>query len=138
MPNPLSCGTLLLSPDKQRCVLVKQRDTGKWGVPKGSVKPRESTVSAMEREFWEETGVILTRLHTKTINVHKFKRYLVQTVILISFPDKMMFHPRDTQEISEAQWVSCQYALRELPLNCVTKHMLERELRFQTQKSYKK
>ena len=50
--------------ERQRILLVHQRDVGVWSTPGGSIEPNETPSSAVVREVWEETG-----LHTRPIRV---------------------------------------------------------------------
>lgn len=40
-----------------RLLLVRDRDSGEWGLPAGSIEPSESPLEAAHREMQEETGI---------------------------------------------------------------------------------
>ncbi len=40
-----------------RLLMVRDRESGVWGLPAGAVEPGESPAAAAHREFMEETGV---------------------------------------------------------------------------------
>ena len=60
-----SCGILSQS---GKILLQKRADKGTWGLPGGAIELGESAVEALEREFYEETGVKVTV--EKILNVY--------------------------------------------------------------------
>lgn len=52
-----TCGILSQS---GKILLQKRADKGTWGLPGGAIELGESAVEALEREFYEETGVKVT------------------------------------------------------------------------------
>lgn len=55
-----TCGILSQS---GKILLQKRADKGTWGLPGGAIELSESSVEALVREFYEETGI--------TVKVHK-------------------------------------------------------------------
>jgi len=113
--HPVTGTTIVpLLPDGQ-IVLIRRRDTGKWGLPGGMVDWGEDIPTTVRRELAEETGLKVIkmgrlagvysapdrdpRLHSISVLV---EAYVEGT------PDV-----RDTNEIAEAQAFSRQ----DLPLN---------------------
>ena len=47
----------ILTDDSGRILLQKRSDTQSWGIPGGCLELGESSVDALKREFWEETGI---------------------------------------------------------------------------------
>ncbi len=45
--------------DEDRLLLQRRSDTGKWSIPGGCIDPHERPASAVVREVWEETGVLV-------------------------------------------------------------------------------
>ena len=43
-----------------RLLLVRQRDSGVWSTPGGSIEPDERPSDAVVRETWEETGLLVS------------------------------------------------------------------------------
>jgi len=60
----VGCAAALLTVDRQRVLLVRRADNGRWAMPGGFMEPGESVAEACAREVWEETGlhVWVTRL----------------------------------------------------------------------------
>lgn len=44
-------------PGRERVLLVRRADTGRWSVPAGIVEPGEQPADCIARELWEETRV---------------------------------------------------------------------------------
>lgn len=53
------CGAIIFSTDFSKILLVKNRQSKKWGLPKGAIKPYEDNFQCSFREVWEETGINL-------------------------------------------------------------------------------
>ena len=60
-----TCGILSQS---GKILLQKRADKGTWGLPGGAIELGESSVEALVREFYEETGITV-RVH-KLLNVY--------------------------------------------------------------------
>jgi 8-oxo-dGTP pyrophosphatase MutT (NUDIX family) len=60
----LGCSAVLLDSSGKKVLLTRRTDNGQWCLPGGSVEAGESISEAMEREFFEETGlhVVVKRL----------------------------------------------------------------------------
>ena len=122
--SEICCGTLLLSVDKMSCLLVQQKHTGKWSVPKGSKVPNETIRDCMEREFWEETGVILKKCRYRYFSTYRHKKYHIQVLQLLHPHHTLKLQPRDTREIEKVEWIP----LRQVPnhrLNMITRYVLD-------------
>lgn len=52
-----SVAGILFSEDRQSILLIQRRDVPVWVLPGGGIEPLESSESAIEREFFEETGL---------------------------------------------------------------------------------
>lgn len=53
----LGCSAVLLDPTGAQVLLTRRTDNGLWCLPGGQVDAGESIAEAIEREFYEETGL---------------------------------------------------------------------------------
>ena len=53
----VGCSAAVFGPMKQKILLVRRADNGRWSVPGGYMEPGESVTEACAREVLEETGV---------------------------------------------------------------------------------
>ncbi len=53
----LGCSAVLLDESGSRVLLTRRKDNGQWCLPGGRVDAGESVTEAVEREFFEETGL---------------------------------------------------------------------------------
>lgn len=53
----LGCTAFILDSTKQKVLLVRRIDNGRWVLPGGHWEPGESVAETCEREVWEETGL---------------------------------------------------------------------------------
>ena len=54
-----ACSAVIFEPTRQRVLLIRRSDNGRWGLPGGAMDPGESAVEACEREVLEETGLVV-------------------------------------------------------------------------------
>lgn len=94
-------GGIILSNNK--LVIIKGRQSGKWGVPKGSLDDLdESVLLGALREIYEETGLKLKIENDTSIEywmVYKCRLYL------FNLDQEVALNPQDTNEIIEARWL---------------------------------
>lgn len=141
--SPINCcGTLLLSPDKTHCLLVLQKETQKWSLPKGSINEGEEFSTCMQRELLEETGVDLSQCRYRFHAMYRYRRYVVQIIQLLQPMDTLPLKTNDSNEIDRVAWIAlrnvqqpccrvCKEAMHvpldaepPLWLNMVTRHFL--------------
>lgn len=53
----VGCAAAILDSTKQKILLIRRADNGRWAVPGGYMEPGESVTEACAREVWEETGI---------------------------------------------------------------------------------
>jgi ADP-ribose pyrophosphatase YjhB (NUDIX family) len=60
----LGCSATLFDQKREKVLLTRRTDNGRWCLPGGGMESGESVTQACEREVWEETGlkVRVTRL----------------------------------------------------------------------------
>ncbi len=53
----VGCSAVIFDPSRQKVLLTKRTDNGRWCLPGGAMESGESAAEACEREVWEETGL---------------------------------------------------------------------------------
>jgi ADP-ribose pyrophosphatase YjhB (NUDIX family) len=53
----IGCSAVIFDEKRQKALLTRRADNGRWCVPGGTMEPGESAVEACEREVLEETGL---------------------------------------------------------------------------------
>src|SRR5690349_8363271 len=99
MSEQTCCGALLVSKDGRRCLLVQQRETGKWGLPKGSRNEGERPEEGMIREVKEETGLDLRRCRYSVVGWHRREKYMIFVIRLRQDHQHIRIQPRDAREV---------------------------------------
>jgi ADP-ribose pyrophosphatase YjhB (NUDIX family) len=105
IPRRSTCGACILSHDRQKCLIVKQREAENWSFPKGTIETEEKEYHCMLREVLEETGIDLKKQKYKVLGSQfRFKCKLYFIVLKQDFRD-IKLEPRDTKEIETAEWI---------------------------------
>jgi ADP-ribose pyrophosphatase YjhB (NUDIX family) len=74
----VGCSAILFDPTREKILLTKRTDNGRWCLPGGLLESGESVAEACEREVWEETGL---KVRTKRL------------VGVYSNPDQLVIYP---------------------------------------------
>jgi 8-oxo-dGTP pyrophosphatase MutT (NUDIX family) len=53
----LGCSATIFDPERQKILLTRRTDNGRWCLPGGRVEAGESVAETCVREVWEETGL---------------------------------------------------------------------------------
>jgi len=120
------CGACVSFQD--HVLLVKQRESQKWGLPKGTREGSESVSDCVARELQEETGLCLAQVQHKMTGYHTFRHHTIYFYELVSSAGPPPLGPpplcpQDQHEIEKAQWLSWTEA-ETLPCNWITNHLL--------------
>lgn len=98
--NQKRCGIILYDPEKNKYLLVRGRDSKKWGFPKGHMENGEIEEETARREFYEETGLEIFGPFDGRVrygnNIYFFKTQVENRDLQV----------RDMNEIDEIQWLS--------------------------------
>ncbi len=72
----LACSAVMFDSARQRILLTRRQDDGRWCLPGGRMEPGEDVAEACAREVWEETGL---RVHVgKLIGVYSNPHRLLE------------------------------------------------------------
>lgn len=105
------CGIVLMNKDLSKVLIVLQRESKKWGVPKGHLNDYEmqtaSYFQCAKRELFEETGVWLNFVKNKTIGTLVFKGKFFYVIQINK--DMLWTKPNDKNEIEKTMWLHISY-----------------------------
>jgi 8-oxo-dGTP pyrophosphatase MutT (NUDIX family) len=104
------CGGILFDKTGKYVLLIKQRLSNKWGLPKGHMNKREiinnDKMECVKREINEETG----------INLNKIKYYYIDSLCINNreffifqinkYKESINLNPFDLNEICDFEWIS--------------------------------
>ncbi len=103
--NKFTCGIICI--DQDQILMVKQKESQKWGFPKGSTEHTtdETYLDTSCRELFEETGIFLDKqtlypFYWKCNESFYFVTYIEKDDFIIQVHDK--------DEIEEVAWVKIQ------------------------------
>jgi len=73
----VGCAAVIFdSPAREKILLTRRSDNGKWCLPGGRMEPGESAAEACEREVVEETGLVVKV--TKLVGIYTSADWVVQ------------------------------------------------------------
>lgn len=75
----IGCSATVLDETKQKMLLIRRTDNGRWAVPGGYMEAGESVAEACIREVWEETGL--------TVEVNRLLAVYSDPHRLLAYPD---------------------------------------------------
>jgi 8-oxo-dGTP pyrophosphatase MutT (NUDIX family) len=55
----VGCAAVIFDPNRQKVLLTRRTDNGRWCLPGGGMDAGESAAEGCAREVWEETGLIV-------------------------------------------------------------------------------
>ncbi|QRV91324.1 mRNA-decapping enzyme subunit 2 [Ceratobasidium sp. AG-Ba] len=107
------CGTIMLNPTLDKCVLVKGwKASSGWGFPKGKINEDEAEWDCAIRETLEETGFDVTSLLNRNDYIKNTLREQQLTLYIVpDVPEDTVFQTRTRKEISKIEW----FKLSDLP-----------------------
>ena len=94
-------GFLIKSLTDDKYLLVKNKESNKWGPPKGHTIKYEKLYDTAVRELYEETGIKLEKkIDIAYINISGVRLFLALTT------EDLIPNIIDNKEIIECQWIS--------------------------------
>lgn len=95
-------GCIVVSKNRDKILLVKNRFSNSWCFPKGKINSKETDWQCAKRETYEETGLKVSKSKScceLNINGRNFKLYLVEEI-----DEDYNFSPIDQDEISDVKF----------------------------------
>lgn len=132
MSNYKKCkkaGAILIDKNIKKCLLVYQKKSRMWGIPKGSIEQKESEKDGMFREVKEEAGIDMKNIPYTLVNAFRVRNMQVY-VMRLATPHLPLLSPPlekgyDNHEIGLVKWFSIEKLLRNyIRLNSLTKSTL--------------
>lgn len=130
-PKPLVCVGALVRGPAGYLIVQTTKWRGTWGVPGGKVEYGETLLTAVQREFVEETGLKITHVGAAQTQeaVHPPEFHKDAHMLLFDFfaqTEGETITPNE--EIVQWAWVSLEEALT-YPLNSFTRTLVELAIR---------
>lgn len=128
MINCKRAGALILNYEMDKCLMVFQKSSKLWGIPKGHKEKNEDNYVCMIREVREEVGLDLNNikfeiLDSNIVNVESFIyiiRLLLDQLPICSPPFE---NGEENHEIEKIEWVSLHKVFQRKN-NSITKKSL--------------
>lgn len=106
-----TCGCILLTPDFQKCLLVRAWKQQSWCFPKGKINEGETAAACAAREVLEEVGYDASgKIHPQNALQSYVYGKKIRMFVVPNVPETSEFDTRTRKEIGEIRW----FALAEL------------------------
>lgn len=129
MPKLINeCGVILLDKNSKKVLIIFQKESLKWGLPKGHLKEIEKInnlyYDCAKRELLEETGIMINNHKHKNLGTFIIRDKLFYVLQLSR--EIALYKPIDTVEIGAIKWLelseiipflnkyNCNVTLKEL------------------------
>jgi len=146
-------GALIFNKNLNKCLMVYQKNSSLWGIPKGSREKNENNFICMLREVKEEVGLDLNQIKFDIIgNTSVFSEALIYILKIHLDPLPICSPPlengNDNHEISQVKWINTSDVFR-MKKNSITrnalnyskkyfKHKKNNKHKYKKKKEYKK
>jgi mRNA-decapping enzyme subunit 2 len=126
--NCKRAGALIINSDMDKCLMVFQKSSLLWGIPKGQKEKNEDCYICMVREVKEEVGLNLNNLKfeiLESITIHDESYVYIIKIFLDPLPicSPPFEEGNDNHEIEKIEWVNIEDACKRKN-NSITKHAL--------------
>ena len=129
MPNLINeCGVILFDKNLEKVLIIFQKESLKWGLPKGHLEEKEKLnnkyFDCAKRELLEETGIMISNHKHKKLGTFVIRDKLFYVLQLLK--EISIYQPIDTTEIGAIRWLwikdlfsfmnkyNCNITLKEL------------------------
>lgn len=127
-PLKIGCAAIIFDPTRQKILLTRRTDNGRWCLPGGAMEPGETAAEACIREVWEETGlqVEVVKLIGVYSSPHRVTAYADGNRFqFVSFSFEALI-TGGTLGLSEETTAYGYFALAEMTTMDVMEHHIER------------
>lgn len=121
------CGAIVFDRLGESVLIIFQKESQKWGLPKGHIDPKEGAnyFECAKRELEEETGIMMNLIKYRRVGTCVIRNKIFYIVQLMK--DVHRLRPMDHNEIGEIKWLNveqirsfvkaqqCNVTLREFP-----------------------
>lgn len=121
------CGAIVFDRLGESVLIIFQKESQKWGLPKGHIDPKEGVnyFECAKRELEEETGIMMNLIKYRRVGTCVIRNKIFYIVQLMK--DVHRLRPMDHNEIGEIKWLNveqihsfvkaqqCNVTLREFP-----------------------
>lgn len=119
-------GALILNKNMDKCLMVFQKSSKLWGVPKGRKEDYEDNYLCMIREVKEEVGLNLNKIKLEVLDsVFIHKKALIYIIKIFLDPLPICSPPfedgKENHEIEKIEWVPLHEAYTR-KVNSITKN----------------
>lgn len=120
MTRPTRCGAIIID-SAFNVLMVKGREHGKWGLPKGKEKKSDKSIlSTAAREVYEETSIDITKY--KIISQVTYSSVIF---FIVQVPSNIFYSPIDTKEVEDIRfWKIEELEQFNLNLNSSAKNFI--------------
>lgn len=127
-------GALILNSNMDKCLMVFQKSSSMWGVPKGKREDNEDSYVCMIREVKEEVGLNLNNIKFHLLDgimVHGESFIYIIQIFLDPLPicSPPLENGNENHEIEKIEWVKIEDAYTRKN-NSVTKNVLYKLKRY--------
>jgi 8-oxo-dGTP pyrophosphatase MutT (NUDIX family) len=118
--RPTRCGAIIMD-SSFNILMVKGREHGKWGLPKGKEKRNDkSLLSTAIREVYEETSIDITKY-----NIISQITCCSVVFFIVQVPKNISFKPIDTNEVEDIRfWAIDELSQIDFNLNSSAKNVV--------------
>ncbi len=112
------CGAIIMDKSCKYILLIKQRLSNKWGLPKGHMEKEEieknNILNCIKREINEETGINLNKINYNYIDMRYFynNKYYNRVLFVFRINKDIKYinlNPWDLNEICDTKWIEIKY-----------------------------
>jgi 8-oxo-dGTP pyrophosphatase MutT (NUDIX family) len=124
-PRQVAAIPMRTSDSRAQVCIIRRKDSGKWGIPKGFIDPGDTREQAALNEAYEEAG-LAGEIVGKSIGTYDYKKGSVTLTVAVFLMEVLEEHPTwPEMSFRERRWCSVEEA-RSLLKNHKARPLLDR------------